>query len=424
MYTAEPGVHHACVSGSRMKRFKSVVEWGLHEIQSRRDQGDSGRQRLCRVRRRRRTRLPARLAGGRPLQARATTASQERRHRRWAACTARLLPEVANELQRVRVVAKTRLAAASDVRRALRFAREMRATSRHLVSLLLALWYERAWRNPVLSRAFLHAFQRQCASGHTPLAATWLSIMQTRRLAPRVTPNFRFWHGPNAFNAAAGPWVWQPRVLEHLLRDISRHRTSLDAGVYAAKLSALPYVSAYNAFAYLRTLQALGCMTLRKADVAAAAMSSTVAALTRICPLSSWCRGIRWSSYSGGLLVQPGDAALVVCETAKAVNGLGFAVPKDSKVSIVFFVRAFGSGNGRNLLLFLRKCKPLSEASLRREEGVRSTEARLVDQYFPRTRAAWDRAPHVCRGSESLVRFLRQQLESQGFLISSGVCRK
>ena len=84
------------------------------------------------------------------------------------------------------------LVAASVVRRALRFAREMRATSEHLLSLLLALWYERAWRDPLLSVAFLRHFADQCAAGRDPLSATWASTMQSRSVAPQNRPNFRF----------------------------------------------------------------------------------------------------------------------------------------------------------------------------------------------------------------------------------------
>ena len=48
-------------------------------------------------------------------------------------------------------------------------------------------------------------------------------------------------------------------------------------------------------------------------------------------------------------------------------------------------------------------------------------EASLVDLYFPQTLEAWDRAPHACRGSESLVCVLLRQLHRQGFSISRTV---
>ena len=404
-----------------MKRFRSVPEWHAHEIQNRQAMGSAGRRRLRLLQRSGEKWVIFRLSGGRPLLARADAASQARRQKRWTKRAARLLPQVATELRRLRVVAKTNLVAASDVRRAMRFAREMWATSKHLLSLLLALWYERAWRDPVLSVAFLRHFQIQCAAGRDSLSATWASIEQTRSLAPQNRPNYRFWCGHNALHAAKGPWAWEPCVLQRMLRDISRHRSAVDAGEYAAKLSALPNVSAYSAFAYLRTLQALGCVTLLRADEAVASLSPTIAALTKICPLSSWTQSVQSLHEPHDLPVQPGDVALIIWETAKALSCLGFAVPKGSETDVAGFVREFGYGTGDMLLCLLRACVPLSEKALRREGGVRSKEASLVDQYFPPTQETWDRAPHVCRGSESLVSDLRQQLHRQGFLISRTV---
>jgi len=319
-------------------------------------------------------------------------------------------------------VAKTSLIMASDVRRALRFAREMRATSSDPVSLLLARWYERAWRDPVLSRAFLKHLKRDCAARRSPVVATWMSIKKTRALAPPDTPNHRFWAGPSAFSAAKGPWAWEPAALEELMRDILRHRVALDAHVYVAKLSALPYVSAYTSFAYLRTLQALGCVNLGNTEVAAATMSSCVAVLTQICPLPAWFKALRSQKLPDALPLSSGDVALVICETAKALQSLGFAVPKDGSFDSATFVQDFGSGSGRTLLACLRMCEPLSLEEIRAEDGIRSTEARLVDMHFPRTRAPWDRVPHVCRGSESLVvPYLRQQLQRRGYLMSDSV---
>ena len=194
----------------------------------------------------------------------------------------------------------------------------------------------------------------------------------------------------------------------------------MDARKYVAKLSALPYVSSYSAFAYLRTLQVLKCVTLTNAEVPAGTMSGSVEVLTQICPWTAWCQGVRSIMSKISASSQPGDVALIICETAKALRSLGLAVPKNSAEDSTGFVQDFGSGCGWALLECLQNCQPLSLDDVRSEHGIRSTEAGLVDTHFPKTRARWDREPHVCRGSETLVPLLRAQMLRLGFLTASG----
>ena len=402
-----------------MKQFKDANTWLRVERAARQPGSMRGRQ----LNRRRRVagckRPPVRLVAGRPRHSVVSVESRNRRRRRWAECAAHLLPRVAGELVRVRVVAKCLLSTASDIRRSLRFAKIMRAVNRDLMALLVALLYERAWRDPVLSRRFLDHFTAACSAGHLPLEAAWLSIRKTRVLAPASRADHRFWSGPSAFAAAAGPWQWEKVVIESLARDIARHHDRINAQVYVAKLSALPYVSDYFAFSYLRTLEVLQCVTLHNVEPAAAAMSHTVASLTSICSLQGWSKYLCSLRLPGMRHCRIGDVTLIICETAKALQCLGFDVPKGAQVDRASFLEAFGGGCGRTLLNLLQVCEPLPCLELRAERGVRSTEAALIDNYFPRTRAAWDRELHVCRGSESLAPELRKMLGKQGYLFAS-----
>ena len=69
---------------------------------------------------------PVKLRAGRPRKASSKKASEQRTKRRWKAAAARVLPKIAAELVRLRVVGKISLPLASDIRRRLRFAFELR----------------------------------------------------------------------------------------------------------------------------------------------------------------------------------------------------------------------------------------------------------------------------------------------------------
>ena len=100
-------------------RFKSVLAW-LRHVSALRESSDVGRQKISRKRRSCPDSHLVRLPGGRPRDGNVQRASLDRNKRRWAVRAVQLLPLVAQELVRLRVVAKSSLAAASDVRRALR----------------------------------------------------------------------------------------------------------------------------------------------------------------------------------------------------------------------------------------------------------------------------------------------------------------
>ena len=314
-------------------------------------------------------------------------------------------------------MAKSSLAAASDVRRALRFAHEMRSHSRDNVSLLIALFFERAWRDGALSRHFLRAWCRLRSAGMPPVKATWRAIIRTRPLAPADEPNHRFWSGPSCFAAAKGPWHWDHSVLEQVVRDMAQPRRTLDAAAFVDRLATLPYVSHYFGYTFLRIAEAMGLVSLRNVRTVAATMSSTVRALTDIVPFEAWLRSLRRSKQLRGCTLRLGDVSLVVCETSKALQCFGFSSPKRGQDEYTAFLEEVGSGCGWSLIQLLQSCTPWTQEEILAQHGVRSTEAAEVDKYFPPTSARFDRIPHVCKGSENLGPLLLQQLQRRGYLI-------
>ena len=395
-----------------------MLAWRRH-VSALRASSDVDRQQISRKRRLRSDSQLVKLSGGRPRDANAQRASLDRNKRRWAVRAAQLLPLVAQELVRLRVVAKSSLAAASDVRRALRFAHEMRSRSKDDVSLLIALFFERAWRDAALSRKFLQAWCELRVAGVAPLIATWRAITRTRALAPADQPNHRFWSGPSVFSAAKGPWFWDHNVLDQIARDMVRHRGPIDAAAFVERLSELPYVSGYFAYTFLRIAETLGIVRLRNAHTVAASMSGTVGALTGIVPIQAWLKSLRRSGPLRGSDFGLGDASLVVCETSKALQCFGFSAPKNSQEDHAAFLEEVGSGCGSALIRLLQSCDPLAQTDIMAEHGVRSTEAALVDKHFPTTSAKFDRSPHVCKGSETLAPLLLRQLQRRGYLIAS-----
>ena len=301
----------------------------------------------------------------------------------------------------------------------MRYARAVTSLRKRPASLLVAMFYERAWRDPRLSHKFLQYWKRALEMGLLPLDATWLGVRRTCRMAPADRPNHRFWSGPSAFSAARGPWAWEGVEVERVVRAILQCGGVVEAVEHVARMSAMPYVSQYFAFGYLRNLEALGLLRLRNAAKAASAMSAGVHALTQIFPIRTWWYRIGKLRLHGGCKFRLGDAALVVCETAKALQCLGFSLPRDVEGGDAEFIEEFGAGCGSALISFLQSCTPLTLDELHAEVGIRSSETALVDRFFPRTRTAWDRRPHFCRGSESGAPLLLRRLRHSGYMVST-----
>ena len=407
-------------SSAKGRRFTSVKDWLLYEISRRRTLTDTGRKRLSRARQSAAKVPSVRLRAGRPPRASVTGASAQRAQRRHRAAALRVLPAIAAQLVRLRVVGKSALPLASDVRRGLRFAVEFRVLApRACVALLTCLFYERAWRDPRLSRRLLIVFRKAVQRrGRAPDAA-WQEIVATRRLAPGNRPNHRFAHVPAAFHAAMGLRKWKCRDIEGLATELYGCRARVDAEAFVAKLSGLLSVSAYFAFSYLRMVETLGVVQLHNGARVAATMTGTVRALTSICPVSEWFKHMRRLPGVDKTSFTLGDTTLLVCETAKALQSLGFTVPRHDSHLLPEFITELGTSVGSALLSLLAATPPLPEEQVCKIGGVRSTEASEVDKYFPPTKSTWDQVKHVCRGSESIAPMLVQQLHRNGFLVET-----
>ena len=146
-------------------------------------------------------------------------------------------------------------------------------------------------------------------------------------------------------------------------------------------------------------------------------MNGTVRALTSICPVKEWSKHMRLLLGVDKDCFSLGDTALLVCETAKALQSLGFTVPRHSLHHLPVFITELGSSCGASLLSLLAAAPPLALEQVCKKVGARSSEASEVDRHFPPTRSAWDRLPHLCRGSESVAPMFVQQLRRSGFLV-------
>lgn len=400
------------------KRFSSVLAWLEHVRASRPANQATLRKRLSRQRQAASGALPVRLRAGRPPGATScSTSSRERVRRRWKASARTLLPLLSRQLIRLRVIAKGSLVQASDVRRALRFGFVFHRITKDLTCTLLALLYERSWRDPRLSAYFLSRQAVNLRLHSCPLQATWKSVRQTRAKAPATLPDHRFWPGPAALNAARGPWAWEESTVLGVVEGILACKGGVDAADMVAEMKQLPYISGYFAFGYLRDLHAAGLIHLREAGSAASAMSDNVAAGTSICPLPVWRKALVRSDGRTPRTFQYGDAALVVCETVKALQALGFNIGGGALDCTSDPVQELGGGAGHMLLEFLERCAPLTSQQVHARTGVRSTETSLVDRYLASTSESWDASTHACKGSESLVPLLLPQMRHHGFLV-------
>ena len=151
----------------------------------------------------------------------------------------------------------------------------------------------------------------------------------------------------------------------------------------------------------------------------AATMSGTVRALTSICPVSEWFKHMRRLPGVDKDCSTLGDTTLLVCETAKALQSLGFTVPRHDSHLLPEFINELGTSCGAALLSLLAATPPLPLEQVCKEDGVRSTKASEVDKHFPPTRSARHQVRHVCRGSESVAPMLVQQLRRDGFLVET-----
>ena len=114
--------------------------------------------------------------------------------------------------------------------------------------------------------------------------------------------------------------------------------------------------------------------------------------------------------------VDDGDGALVLCEAGKALAVLGVLPAVASEWSIEAVQGALASKATAALIKTLRRQRPITDEQLRALKCARAGESTLVDAALPKTRAAFDRAPHYCMGSEMVAGILSKTLQNIGWL--------
>ena len=111
-----------------------------------------------------------------------------------------------------------------------------------------------------------------------------------------------------------------------------------------------------------------------------------------------------------------GDGALVLCESSKALVVLGLLPAAASEWSLQTVQAALASKATAALIKTLRGQQPITDEQLRALKCARAEESRLVDAALPKTRAAFDRAPHYCQGSEMVAGIPSKTLQHMGWL--------
>ena len=160
-----------------------------------------------------------------------------------------------------------------------------------------------------------------------------------------------------------------------------------------------------------------GLIHPRVAASAASGMSDTTAAGTFMCPSPDWRQALIRFVGRTHRTFQLGDVALVVSETVKALQALGFSSGAGELDGARDPVKELGGGAGHMLLEFLQQCAPRAEQQVHERIRARSTETSLVDRYLAKTSESWDACTHACKGSESLAALLLLQICHHGYLM-------
>ena len=113
--------------------------------------------------------------------------------------------------------------------------------------------------------------------------------------------------------------------------------------------------------------------------------------------------------------LQIGDAALIYCETGKALVSLGI-LPKHRNICPEDAKTCLTSLGARLLHQVLDKTEPLPEDVLTDAPSKQFEESKNLDDHLPSMRRRWDQEPHYCKGSEHQVSRASTRLRSHGWL--------
>ena len=373
------------------------------------------RSRSKRLRQKAVPKAPPPWPGGRALLVKPSTKIRTQRIRRDARAAKTRLLAIMREFCRIRVIAKVDLPSASDGRRMLRLTQklvELRASTPEVV---MALLFDRAWRDPARTNRLIRNW------GRVPLKnvgvdAMWQCIITERRRMSPTTLNSKYWSGPSAFHNAAMVHEWRKQDVVALAFDVAAASRKLNAKVLLPQMMALPRMARYNAYAMFRVLEmALGA-TSCNSHVYAASMSKGVAALSSVLTLADVIRAHPGRKHGIKRSMTNGDAALLMCETGKALVRLGLLTTNFAEQPREHVLRMLAGKPACFLEKCLRQVPALGVQTLQKAQRPRSQEWLDVDKHMPMTEAWWDTGNHFCRGSESLVSEIRPQLVKLGWM--------
>ena len=339
------------------------------------------------------------------------------RHRRDKIKAASNGSAIMKELLRLRVVLKRRLTDASDCRRMMRLATAVRSRGASLDAAFLLLLVDRALRRPKLSAMLVRCFEKHQAKSTNSMEAAWAAVVEVRRTQLARRQNAVFWKGAASLSCRDFVLSLTAPTVVDVIGRLQLGVQPVDVTKAMNTLCELPQVSSYSAFAMLRVLRAWLHVRLCGAETAARTMSDTVKNMEKIVPLRS---ARRLSAAASGCAlrdVDEGDGALVLCESSKALVVLGvLPAAAASEWSIAAVQASLASKATAALINTLRRQQPITDMQLGGLKCPRAEESDQVDAALPKTKKAFDHAPHYCVGSEMVAGILIKPLRNMGWL--------
>jgi len=357
---------------------------------------------------------------GRPLHDTPLPKSLQMRYRRRTTRPQALIALSLAHLVRVRVICKRRLVLASDCRRMLRLAHYLRNAGAGPKQVAMALLYDRAWREPQLTRQLMEQFTLAKMWSGSANEGMWQAIEMVKKAAPPTRHNGKYWKGPTALHSARMPHMW-PR--DRVERIAERLGSSVGQSVDGRELADLMHsknprtglqlMSAYHVYHYLRVAAMALPFDLQYDLHLARNMSTHVQWLLALVPKHLLIKHLG-ALKGGDLWLGNGDLALIACEGTKVLLDLGL-LPGKCHLPSPDAVSQETLCAWNDFVMAISNVSPLPLHVAQRVESLRSGEAHDVDRHVPRTEAPWDCAPHTCRGAEMQVKELRASLSRAGW---------
>ena len=356
---------------------------------------------------------PLKSRTGRRKQAKVLPRSFQRRRRREAKLAERTLRGLVQQMLRLRLIVKTTLSSASNVRRMLRVAHACRRLGGSPRTVCAVLLVDRPLRDARVSRVMLQCFERLRQQGLAEDKAGWQSIQTGIRKHRALGCRSAFWHGPTALCAArAVEGICKKSLIDLASQVVSGAGTHTDSVM--SELTSWPGVGTYHAYDTMRALRAVLGIQFRQEGEAAERMSTNVSMMQSVMPLRDMVSLLQKHHRRNALPVHAGDAALVTCECKKGLTRLGLLIPQ-KKYSRDELRATLGSPQAARLLFALQACDPLTEADLTGSDRLEHQERAQLKQCLPPTNASWDQTPHYAVGSEYLVSRFLPSLRRRGW---------